>query len=77
MRTTLDLDLPILQELKLLSQHYGESLGTIASRLLAEALKSKQNKKITTPPFQWISHSMDAKIDLSDKEALYNILDKE
>ena len=76
MRTTLDLDLPILRELKNLSQSCGESLGTVATRLLAEALSAKKREKVVTPKLHWISRPMGAKVDLSDKDALYKILDQ-
>ncbi len=76
MRTTIDLEIPILKELKDFSRSRGSSLGKITTQLLTEALAMHKSAKKSPPPFQWISHSMGAKIDFSDKEALYNILDQ-
>ncbi|MFZ4116675.1 MAG: hypothetical protein ACOYK6_08170 [Chthoniobacterales bacterium] len=79
MRTTLDLELPILKELKAFSKSHSFSLGKAATALLAEALsahKAKAKKK-SPPPFKWHSQPMGAKIDILDKDALYRILDEE
>lgn len=80
MRTTLDLDLPILKELKAFSKSNSFSLGKAATALLAEALSAHKvkAKKKAPPKFKWHSQNMGpAKIDISDKEALYKILDQE
>ena len=42
MRTTLDLATPVLKELKSLRDREGGSLGSLASRLLAEALTANR-----------------------------------
>ena len=76
MRTTIDLEVPILKELKAFSRSQGSSLGKITTQLLAEALAMHKSAKKSPPKFQWISHSMGAKVDLADKEALYSILDQ-
>lgn len=76
MRTTLDIDDPILKELKKLGEKEGKSLGRIISDLLAQAL---QRQKKARPDFEkptWISKNMNARINLEDKEALYAVLDK-
>ncbi|MDH4470440.1 MAG: antitoxin [Verrucomicrobiae bacterium] len=78
MRTTLDLDLPILKELKAFSKSNSFSLGKAATALLAEALSAHKAKRKAPPRFKWHSKNMGpAKIDISDKEALYKILDQE
>ncbi len=41
-RTTLDLTTPVLKELKSLRDREGGSLGSVASRLLAEALTANR-----------------------------------
>ncbi len=79
MRTTVDIELPILKELKAFSKQHHFSLGQAVTSLLAEALsahKAKEKKK-SPSPFKWYSQPMGAKIDLSDKEALHRILDAE
>jgi len=77
MRTTLDLDLTILKELKAFSKSHSFSLGKAATALLAEALSAHKAKKKAPPPFKWHSQPMGAKIDILDKDALYRILDEE
>lgn len=74
-RTTLDIDTPVLKELKKLQKEQGRSLGKIASQLLAEALARR--KAVRLPPtLHWVSRPMHARVDLDDKEALYAVLDR-
>ena len=74
-RTTLDIDGPLLKELKKLQKKEGRSLGKIVSQLLAEALA---RRKTAPEPLklQWTSRPMRALVDLSDKEAIYGVLDR-
>jgi len=74
-RTTLDIDTPLLKELKKLQKEQGRSLGRIVSQLLAEALARR--KTATAPSsLRWVSRPMHALLDLSDKEAVYAVLDR-
>jgi hypothetical protein len=75
MRTTLDLASPVLEELKSLRDKEGGSLGSLASRLLAEALTAKRLAAPATPEFRWESQAMSANVNLADKEAVYRALD--
>ena len=74
MRTTLDIEGPVLKELRAIQKREGGSLGALVSRLLAEALgrRGRPAKK----PFRWTTRPMQATVDLADKEALYAILDR-
>jgi hypothetical protein len=72
-RTTLDIDGPILQDLKRLQRREGKSLGRLASDLLASALGRRTAE--VKPSFQWSSRPMAARVDLADKEAVYSALD--
>lgn len=76
MRTTLDLELPILKELKSLSKMHASSLSKMASQLLAEALALQKTKKKSVLPFEWTAQPMGAKVDIGDKDALYRILEQ-
>jgi len=76
-RTTLDIDSPILQELKSLQKQEHQSLGKLVSQLLAEALALRKHPTSSTPSFNWYSRPMHARVDLADKEALYALLDEE
>ena len=51
-------------------------MGKIVSQLLAEALV-RQNNLATTPKFKWISRPMRSHVDLTDKEEVYRILDRD
>jgi len=74
-RTTVDIDTPILKEIKDLQKKEGLSMGKIVSQLLAEALAQR---KFPPKPrgFKWNSRPMQALLDLTDKEAVYSILDR-
>lgn len=75
-RTTLDIDKPILEEVKRLQNKEKKSMGRIVSDLLADALASRRKAKTTTR-FKWNDRAMGAKVDLADKDALYQVLDRE
>ena len=77
MRTTLDLEEPILEELKCVQRQEGGSLGRVASQLLADALTARRNKVPKSAKILWKSRRMGAFVDLADKDALYKILDRE
>jgi hypothetical protein len=76
MRTTLDLDKPVLDGLKLLKKREKRSLSQLASQLLAEALAAHHTKPSPTSPFVWKTQAMAAKVDLADKDAVHRILDQ-
>jgi hypothetical protein len=75
-RTTIDIDDPILNEIRAIHKKEGRSMGKIVSQLLAEALK-KEKKPAKQRKFQWISRPMRSLVDLSDKDEVYRILDRE
>jgi hypothetical protein len=74
MRTTLDIDDPILKEVRTLHEREGRSMGAVVSELLAEALARRRSSG-ARPPFRWTSRDMRPLVDLSDKEAVYAALD--
>jgi hypothetical protein len=74
MRTTIDIDDPILREVKAIHEKEGRSIGAIVSELLAEALAGRRPSR-AKPPFRWTSKPMKALVDLADKEAVYAVLD--
>jgi hypothetical protein len=75
-RTTLNIDGPVLADLKRLQRKEGKPLGDLASELLAAAIT--QRKRVASPVIrlQWEAHPMGARIDIDDKEALYAALDE-
>ncbi|MGB3563531.1 MAG: antitoxin [Thermoanaerobaculia bacterium] len=74
-RTTLDIDSPVLDEVKRIQRREGRSLGQVVSRLLADALASRQRGE-PKAELEWTRMSMGARIDLADKDALYALLDE-
>jgi hypothetical protein len=74
MRTTLDIDDPILREIKAIHEREGRSMGAVVTELLAEALARRRPSR-ARPPFRWISRPMKSLVDLTDKEAVYAALD--
>jgi hypothetical protein len=74
MRTTVDIDDPILREVKAIHEREGRSMGAVVSELLADAL-ARRRASSKRPAFRWTSRPMNARINLADKDALYAVLD--
>jgi hypothetical protein len=77
MRTTVNIDGPILKELKAIQKKEGKSLGRLISDLLAKALDEHKPAKRSRRSPIWISKAMGARIDLADRDALYTAMDEE
>lgn len=83
MRTTIDIDDPILREIKAMRSKQGRSsrssrsMGRIVTDLLTEALAGRKGRTATqaTQELRWTSRPMRARVDLADKEAVYRVLD--
>jgi len=76
MRTTVDIDAPLLSELKQLQRKEGKSLGRLISDLLARALRERETEGTSPPPVRWIAQPMGARIELADKDALYAAMEQ-
>lgn len=76
MRTTLDLDKPVLEELKAWQKRDGRTLGKLASQILAEGLRERARSRVqeSSKGFRWRSQPMGAKVNLQDKEAVYRAM---
>ena len=69
-RTTIDIDAPILDELKRLQKEEGKSFGKLVSELVAEALGRRRADSMKKP-FKWNAANMGVPlVDLEDKEAV-------
>jgi hypothetical protein len=75
-RTTLDIDASVLRELKDISARKHKSMGAMASELLARSL-AEEHKGVAVPDFWWPTMSGPMLVDIDDKDALWEILDKE
>jgi hypothetical protein len=73
-RTTVDIDDPVLKDLKRLQREEKKPLGRLISDLLAEAL-SRQRTKPPRHVFRWHAQDMRPLIDVSDKAAVQAVLD--
>jgi hypothetical protein len=73
MRTTLDIDDLILNEVNVLHEREGRSMGAVVSELLAEALARRRSSR-AHPPFRWASRDMKPLVDITDKAAVYSAL---
>ena len=76
MRTTLDIDDPILRDLKQLQQREGKSLGRLVSDLLAASLAARREAPKVRPAFHWAHQAMAARVDLRDKDAVIDAMDE-
>lgn len=77
MRTTIDLDEPVLRELKRVQKVEGKSLGRLVSDLLTQALSARKAKPAARAPFHWIAQPMGTQVDLSDKDAVRALMDSD
>jgi len=77
MRTTLDIDDPILNEVKAIREKEGKSLGRIVSDLLADGLRARRDVKRKQPPRRWIARRMGARVDLADKDAVLGAMERD
>ena len=75
MRTTIDIDDPILKKLKVIQTRDGRSLGRLVSDLLAQALAGEV-KEAAPQYFAWTASAGALCVDLADKDAVYEALDE-
>lgn len=75
-RTTINIDTPILEEIRAIQRREKLSMGKAVTQLLTEALAFRKSSA-KPPVFAWECQAMNARVDLSDKDSLYAILDKD
>lgn len=77
-RTTLNIDGPVLDDLRKLAARERKPLGRVASDLLAEAAARRTTRRRAEPRRRlgWTSRQMGAQVDLTDKEALFAALEE-
>ncbi len=74
-RTTVNIDAPILDELRRLSSQRGKSMGRLISDLLAESLAAETSPHPPQEPLDWSISPGGLLADPLDKEAIYALLD--
>jgi hypothetical protein len=75
-RTTVNIDAPVLRDLKRLQKREGKPLGQLMSELLAHALGGRRTERAKDEVFAWTARPMRARVDLADKEAVQAVLDR-
>ncbi len=73
----MDIDDPVLEEVRRVQRREGKTLSRTVSELLADALACHGGEVSERPRLDWTSKPMGAHVDLEDKEAVYRILDRE
>jgi hypothetical protein len=76
-RTTVNIDAPVLRDLKRLQKREGKSLGQLMSELLAHALGARRPERMADDAFAWTARPMRARVDLADKDAVQDALDRD
>jgi hypothetical protein len=76
MRTTIDIDGPLLRDLKRLQKKEGKTLTRLVSELLADALQHHSAKR-PRRTLKWVARPMRALVDIDDRHALQAALDRE
>ncbi len=77
-RTTVEIDRPLLEELREIAAREGKPLRKIIGDVLAAGLlERKSGKRRKVPRLKWHSQPMGARIDYLDKDELYRVLDGE
>lgn len=79
MRTTIDIVDPVLADVRREQKREGKTLGEIVSELLAEGLaaRGRRGRAARTRKLRWVAKDLRSRIDLRDKEALWELLDRE
>ncbi len=75
MRTTINIDRAVLDELKKRQRREGKTLGQLVSELLAASLAAAPRDP--PRPIRWTSQPMGALVDLEDKEAVRRAAERE
>jgi hypothetical protein len=75
-RTTIDIDSSVLEELRRRQRRENKSLGQLASELLAHALAMTADEH-PPAPLEWTVAPMRARVDLEDRDAVQRILDSQ
>jgi hypothetical protein len=75
MRTTIDIDPSVLDELRRRQRPEHKTLGQLVSELLARALA--EDRQTAAAPQPWVAKDLRPRVDLDNKDAVMAILDRE
>lgn len=68
-RVKIELEEQTIRRIRLIQAAEGISFDEVVSRLLAEALRQRR-QAVKSAEFHWVSRSMSALVDLSNKDAI-------
>lgn len=74
-RTTINIDPSVLRQVRRLARSQGKTLAQLVSELLAIALAS-HDRDAPMSELSWKAKPMRARVDLEDKEAVYEALER-
>ena len=74
MRTTVDIDPVILEQLKVRQVAERKSLSTLVSELLAVALADRDERM--TSSINWPKAALGARVDIDNRDAMWSVLDE-
>lgn len=74
-RTTIDIDKTVLSQVKRLARAQGKTIAAVVSELLAIALFN-QSQGVRPGKLSWTAKPMRARVDLEDKEAVHEALER-
>ena len=75
-RTTVNIDAPVLRDLKRLQKREGKALGRLISDLLARAMGGQGRGESRPASLEWVSRPMGARVDLADTDAVFAALER-
>lgn len=76
MRTTVDIADPVLEDVRRVQEREGKTLGQVITELIAVGLASRRAED-QPKELRWIAKHLGSGIDLRDKDALWEILDRD
>lgn len=74
-RTTINIDPSVLRQVRRLARSQGKTLTEVVSELLAIALAGR-DREASMSELSWNAKPMHARVDLEDKEAVYEALER-
>ena len=74
MRTTIDIEGPILDELKRIKKKTAGTLSEVVNTLLAEGL-TRRGSENAAPEIEWFSQPLRGRVDLDNKDAVQALLE--
>jgi hypothetical protein len=75
-RTTLDIDDPVLRDLRRVARAQRRPLSRVASELLAKSLARPEAEMMPQPEFRWHARAMGARVDVADRDAVYEAMER-